>query len=47
MGTWFYPLVVDWMEADLNVSLQWIVRTGQGLSRLNDWRSAASPERSL
>ncbi len=28
--------VVDWMEADLNVSLQSIVRKGWNLSRLND-----------
>jgi len=25
MGTWFCPLVVDWMEAYLNVILQSIV----------------------
>lgn len=37
-GSWFYPSVVDWMEADLNVSLQSIVRKVLGLSRLNERR---------
>ncbi len=32
---WF--CVVDWMEADLNVSLQLIVRKGWGLRAPNDW----------
>lgn len=39
--TWFNPLVVGWMEAALNVSLQSIVRKVQDLSRLNDWSSPA------
>lgn len=30
---------VDWMEADLNSSLWWIVRKRRGLCRLYDWRS--------
>lgn len=37
----FKPSTVNWMEADLNVSLLTIVRKGRGLSRLNDWRSPA------
>jgi len=28
MRTWFFPLVVGWTEADLNVILQFIVRKG-------------------
>lgn len=36
-GTWFYVSVVDWIEAYLIVSLQSIVRNGQGLSGLNVW----------
>ncbi len=36
MGGWFYLSVVDYMEADLNVSL--IVRKRQSLSGQNDWR---------
>lgn len=32
----FYSLVVDWTEADLNASLQSIVRNGQGFSRLEE-----------
>lgn len=39
--TLFYPLVVDGMEADLNVNLRVIVRNGWDLSRLNDWKSPA------
>lgn len=39
MGTLFYPSGFDWTDADLNESLQLIVRNGQGLSRRNDWRS--------
>ncbi len=31
MGSWFCSSVVDWMEADLNPSLQSIVRKGWGL----------------
>jgi len=31
----FNPSVVDWMEEDLNVSFQSIVRKGRGLSGLN------------
>lgn len=31
--------VVDWMEADLNLNLQLIVRKELDLSGLNDWRS--------
>lgn len=30
-GTWFYPSGFDWMEEDLNVSLQSTERKGQGL----------------
>lgn len=47
-GTWFTPLVINWMEADrLNVSLQSHARKGWGLCRLN-WSSGhTSPERSL
>lgn len=41
---WFYPLVVVWMEADLNVNLQSVVRKG-----MFEWtkcleKSVASPE---
>ncbi len=36
MGASFYSSAVDWMEADLNVSLQSVVRMGQGLSRQNE-----------
>lgn len=25
VGTWFYPLVIDWMQADLNANLQSII----------------------
>lgn len=39
-GIWFAS-VVDRLEADLNVSLQLIVRKGLGLSGLNDWRGPA------
>lgn len=35
-GTWFYALVFDWIEADLNASLQQIVR---GFYGRNDWTS--------
>ncbi len=41
-GTWFYLPVVDWIEADLNVSLQLNVRKWQSFSGWNDWN-----ERSL
>lgn len=34
--TWFYLLVVDWMEADINLCSQPIIRS---FSRLNNWRS--------
>lgn len=34
--TWFYLLVVDWMETDMNASLRPIVRS---FSSLNNWRS--------
>lgn len=37
-GTWVYPLVVDWV-ADLNSSLQSVVKKGSGLCSQNDWRS--------
>ncbi len=33
--------VVDWMEADQNVSLQLIVRKGWYVSGLNDWKTKA------
>jgi len=37
-GTWFYPLVFDWMEADLNASCKLEVNKKKfvGLSRLID-----------
>ncbi len=39
---WFYPSVVDWMEAErLNISLHAILRKCWGSSRLNDWKSLA------
>lgn len=41
VGTWFYPLIVDWKEEDLNVNFQLIVRKLWGLNWLNDWRSPA------
>ncbi len=35
VGYWFYPLAVDWIEADqLNVSLQSIVGKGWDLTEL-------------
>lgn len=37
VGPWFNPSVFDWMEVDMNVSLQSIVKKRQGFSRLNDW----------
>lgn len=40
--TWFYPSVVDWMEADLNSNLHLTIRKGLDLSGLNDWRSLIS-----
>lgn len=36
---WFYPLVFDWIEADLNANLRLTVRKGQSLNKLNSWRS--------
>ncbi len=41
-GTWFYLPVVDWIEADLNVSLQLNVRKWQSFSGWHYWN-----ERSL
>lgn len=32
-------LIVEWMEADLNVSLRSVVSKGRGLRGINDWRS--------
>lgn len=42
-GTWFYPLIFDWMEANLNTSCKLEVnnKKGVGLSRLIDWRSSS------
>lgn len=49
--TWFYLPGVDWMsrcgrhskkmEAELNASLQGMIRKGRGLNTLHDWRSPA------
>ncbi len=33
-GTWFYPLVVVWMKAYLNVNLQSILKKGRGLNKI-------------
>lgn len=37
--TWFSHLVVNWMEADVNASLQSIVRKGRRLGGQNYWRN--------
>lgn len=42
VGTWRFPSVVNWVMADLNVSMWLIVRKGRGLSEQNDWRSPAN-----
>jgi len=34
VGIWFYPLVVDWMDVSLNVSLQSIIRKGWTLNKM-------------
>jgi len=47
MGTWFYLLDFDWMEADLNVRMEMTVRKGRGLNSLYDWRSPAHREKSV
>ncbi len=39
--TWFYLSVADQIQADMNESLQSILRKGLGLYRLNVWRSPA------
>ncbi len=44
MGSWFCSSVVDWMEADLNPSLQSIVRKGWGLWEQTYSDMSFSPE---